>query len=176
MVAVGSDANPLDDPADAAALAGHAAVLADAVEAALPGWVERTVLARWSAWQGASPPAGVIEAARAAGRQAGGDLLPRLRELLATDVDAQRSNPLAVIRSGVAYATTVLRDAGVPPVRRDADAERLFPDDVYDLTPAAFADLDPSVHEPGITWGAAKAHVILRRRRRRPRPTTDRGL
>jgi hypothetical protein len=59
----------------------------------------------------------------------------------------------------------VLADAGVPPVHRDGAAERLFPDDVYDLTPASFADLDAAVHEPGLVWGAAKAHVILRRRR-----------
>jgi hypothetical protein len=37
---------------------------------------------------------------------------------------------------------------------------------VYDLSPAAFADLDPSLREPGLTWGAAKAHVHLARRRR----------
>jgi hypothetical protein len=123
------------------------------------------VVARWSAWQGAEVPADVLDAARAAGAQAHAALLPELRDLLATDVDAQRSNPLAVIRRGVPYATAVLQAAGVPPVRRDADAERLFPDDVYDLTPAAFADVGSSVHEPGIVWGAAKAHVILRRRR-----------
>ena len=50
-------------------------------------------------------------------------------------------------------------------MERDAQAERLFPDDDYDLAPASFADIDPSVHEPGLVWGAAKAHVILKRRR-----------
>jgi hypothetical protein len=165
MVVVGPDANPLDDPADAAALAGYASALGDAVEAALPLWVERAVAARWSQWRGPDVPDDVAEAARAAGRQAGADLVPPLRDLLATDVDAQRENPLAVIRRAVEHAAGVLRGSGVPPVPRDADAERLFPDDVYDLTPAAFADLDPSVREPGIVWGAAKAHVILRRRR-----------
>jgi hypothetical protein len=43
---------------------------------------------------------------------------------------------------------------------------RSFPDDVYDLTPASFADVDPALHEPGLVWGAAKAHVHLARRRR----------
>jgi hypothetical protein len=33
------------------------------------------------------------------------------------------------------------------------------------VVPASFADLDSTVHEPGIVWGAAKAHVVLRRRR-----------
>jgi hypothetical protein len=65
----------------------------------------------------------------------------------------------------VASATAVLRDAGLAPVDRDADAQRLFPADVYDLTPASFAELDPAVHEPGLLWGAAKAHIVLRRRR-----------
>jgi hypothetical protein len=59
----------------------------------------------------------------------------------------------------------VLAAAGVPPVERDAHARRLFPDDVYDLGPAAFADLSAEVHQTGVVWGAAKAHVILRRRR-----------
>ena len=49
--------------------------------------------------------------------------------------------------------------------RRDEFAERTFPDDVYDLSPASFADVDPALHEPGLMWGAAKAHVILHRRR-----------
>ena len=26
-------------------------------------------------------------------------------------------------------------------------------------------DLDPALHEPGLRWGAAKAHVVLARRR-----------
>jgi hypothetical protein len=165
MVLVVDDANPLDDPADAAALARYAAELADAVDAALPGWVERVVRERWTAWRGDAPPHGVTAAAASAGEDARAALVPALRDLLATDVDAQRTNPLAIIRRAGAHATAVLADAGVPPVQRDADAERLFPDDVYDLTPAAFADLGQSVHEPGLVWGAAKAHVVLRRRR-----------
>ena len=31
--------------------------------------------------------------------------------------------------------------------------------------PATFADLDPDLGSAGIAWGAAKAHVILARRR-----------
>jgi hypothetical protein len=62
----------------------------------------------------------------------------------------------------------VLAGAGVPDVVRDEQARRLFPDDRYDLVPGAFGDLDEAVHEPGIRWGAAKAHVLLRRRRDRP--------
>ena len=37
---------------------------------------------------------------------------------------------------------------------------------VYDLAPANFADVDPALAEPGLLWGAAKAHVHLARHRR----------
>jgi hypothetical protein len=170
MVAVPSDTNPLDDPGDAAALVRHAAALVDAVDAALVGWVERVVVDRWRRANGGAPATDDLRAsARAAGERARDELVPHLRALVAADVDEQRTNPLAVLRRAVPAVTEVLEAAGVPPVARDAEAERLFPDDVYDLTPAAFADLDPSVHEPGLVWGAAKAHVILARRRREGR-------
>lgn len=164
MVGVAPDANPLDDPADAAALRAFADALADAVLTALPGWVERGVLVRYEAWAGAAPPGAVVDHARHAGLEAVTEVEPLLRTLLATDVDAQRTNPLAILRGAVRHPTAVLWAAGVPPVERDAQARALFPDDAYDLSPAAFADLHPSVHEPGLVWGAAKAHVVLRRR------------
>lgn len=165
MVAVPADANPVDDPDDAAALAAYAEALAGAVDAALAGWVERVVRVRWVQWREVDPPEDIVAAARRAGAGARLEVMPRLRELLATDVDDQRSNPLALIRLAARHATEVLRQAGMPPLERDADARRLFPDDLYDLTPATFSDLDPSVHEPGLVWGAAKAHIVLRRRR-----------
>lgn len=158
-------AHPLDDPADAAALARYAAALADAVELAIPRWVERVVHQRWREWAGTEPSADLTRAATAAAAAALAQVTPALRTLLATDVDAQRANPLSIIRGAVTHPTSVLATAGVPPARRDADAERIFPDDAYDLSPASFAEVDPSLHEPGLTWGAAKAHVILRRRR-----------
>ncbi|MGK2948680.1 MAG: hypothetical protein ACSLFP_08910 [Acidimicrobiales bacterium] len=168
MDAVAPDAKPPpgpDDPDDAAALARYARALGDAVDVALVGWVEQAVAQRWEQCHSAPPPAAVAAAARAAGERARSEVLPQLRTLLATDVDAQRANPLALLRQAVAHPTTVLADAGVPPVERDPQAEQLFPDDLYDLTIATFGDLHPSVHEPGLVWGAAKAHVILRRRR-----------
>ena len=91
--------------------------------------------------------------------------MPALRALLAVDVGEQPTNPLEIIRRSVVHPTRVLAAAGVPPVERDEQARRLFPDDDYDLVPGAFGDLDPAVHEPGLHWGAAKAHVLLRRRR-----------
>jgi hypothetical protein len=77
----------------------------------------------------------------------------------------QRTNPLEIVRRSVVHPTRVLAAAGVAPVDRDEHARRIFPEDPYDLVPGAFGDLDPAVQEPGLLWGAAKAHVILRRRR-----------
>lgn len=163
------DDDPGDDPADAAALRRYAEALADAVDAHLAAWVERVVAERHRAATGAPPPTPVTEAARAAGRAAAVEVGGRVRALLVRDVDDQPTGPLAVLRGAVVHPTAVLREAGVPPVGRDQVAVRLHPDDVYDLTPAAFADIHPDLHEPGLTWGAAKAHVVLARRRREGR-------
>jgi len=155
----------VDDPHDMARLADCAAELAAAVEAALPGWVERVVAERWSAWRGESVPEGVATAARRAGEAARSEVGSEVRALLSADVDQQRTNPLALLRAAVVHPARVLEEAGVPAVVRDEGAQRLFPADVYDLTPGSFSDIDPTLHEPGLVWGAAKAHVILRRRR-----------
>jgi len=84
---------------------------------------------------------------------------------LAMSVGDQTEAPLQVLRRGVRFATQVLVDADVAPVQRDDFARRAFPDDLYNLSPASFADVHPTLHEPGLIWGAAKAHVHLRRRR-----------
>lgn len=142
----------------------HATALADAVEAALPGWVERSVARRMTeAGRPAPEVAAAVEAAAAAGRRAQREVGPRVRELLDADIDEQRSTPLALLRDAVRYPTEVLRAAGVEPVERDEMQERLFPGDAYDLAPATFADVDPALTEPGLTWGAAKAWAHRRR-------------
>jgi hypothetical protein len=153
-----------DDPEDLAALARYARELGDAVEAAVPGWVDRSVR-EVLATQSLPVDAAVAAAIERAGAAAAADGVPRVRALLATDVDRQRGNPLAILRSLVRYPTEVLRAAGARPVARDEFEQRNFPDDDYHLTPAAFADVDPALHEPGLVWGAAKAHVHLARRR-----------
>ena len=139
----------------------HATALADAIELALPAWVERSVARRMAA-AGRSEPE-VEAAAAAAGRQARTDVGPRVRALLDADIDEQRSTPLSLLREAVRYPTEVLRAAGVEPVERDEMQERLLPDDVYDLAPATFADVDPALTEPGLRWGAAKAWTHRRR-------------
>ena len=140
----------------------EAAALADGIEAALPGWVERSVARVMHAWDGA-PDDEVREAAAEAGRQAAADVGPAVRALLEADEEAQRSNPLALLRAAVRYPTAVLEAAGVPPVVRDEQQERLLPDDIYDLAPANFADVDPMLADVGVTWGAAKAFRHLQR-------------
>jgi len=154
-----------DDPADAAALARYARALADGIDQALPGWVERSVERLLLAYRGVVEPAERV-AATQAGVAARDAVAPRVRRVLLADIDAQTVSPLAVVRTAVAFPTEVLHGVGVPPVVRDEFVERQFPDDVYDLSPASFADVDPALHEPGMTWGAAKAHVHLARRRR----------
>ena len=143
----------------------QATALADAVEAALPRWVERSVRRVLRTYRGEADAA-VMESAARAGEQAVAEVGPELRALLATDVDEQHSTPLTLLRAAVRYPTTVLRDAGVPPVARDEQQARLFPDDDYDLAPANFADVDPALAEPGLAWGAAKAYVHLQRHKR----------
>ena len=139
----------------------HATALADAIEAALPGWVERAV-ARRMAESGRSEPE-VAAAAAAAGAQARREVGSRVRALLDADIDEQRSTPLSLLREAARYPTEVLRAAGVAPVERDELQARLLPDDVYDRAPATFADVDPALTEPGLAWGAAKAWTHRRR-------------
>lgn len=150
--------------ADLDRLAVYAAALADGIAEALPTWVERVVRARAEAWQPGSAAA-LAGAATAAGLQAAADVGPRVAALLALDVDQQRTGPLAIVRDAVRYPTEVLVAAGVPPVERDPFVVEAFPDDRYGLAPASFADLDPDLAERGVAWGAAKAHVVLSRRR-----------
>lgn len=145
----------------------HGTALADAVVGVLPAWVERSVDRLVEAWTGSPPDATVRAAAEEAARRAAAEVGASVRALVEADVDAQRTTPLALLRGAVRYPTEVLRAAGVPPVERDPVQERLLPDDIYDLNPATFADIDPALAEPGMLWGAAKA---LEHRRRHQSP------
>jgi hypothetical protein len=140
-----------------------ATALADGIEAALPGWVERSVERLVTLYTGAPPDAAVRAAATAAGTRARAEVGSAVRALLLADVDDQRTTPLTLLREAVRYPAEVLRAAGVPPVERDRFAEEAFPDDDYDLSPATFADLDPGLADAGLAWGAAKAWEHKRR-------------
>lgn len=150
---------------DERVLAQYADELADGIEAHLADWTVRSV-------QGACTRAGVrpddqLHAeAVAAGERCRDEVAPQVRALLQRDVDDQRTGPLSLLRRAVVHPTAVLAAAGVPPVERDEFDRRVMPEDRYGLAPATFADLDESLAEPGLRWGAAKAHVHLARRRR----------
>jgi len=142
-------------------LADLGADLAARVGAALPGWVLRCVDSRLPP---ATPDRDVVMArAEGAARRARREVEVELRALLGSDVDAQRSTPLAVVRAAVSYPTEVLRAAQVPPVPRDAFVSERFPDDPYGLTPASLQAVDPVLGEAAIAWGAAKALAHRRR-------------
>ena len=133
----------------------YAEALANGVERAIPAWVVRSV----ERVSSAIAPEAVNDAAARAKADVGG----AVRRLLETEIDQQTTTPLALLRSAVRFPTEVLKEAGVAPVERDRFAKEAFPDDIYDLTPASFADLDPELAEPGLAWGAAKAFVHKRR-------------
>lgn len=126
--------------------------LADAVVAAMPAWVQRSVDAHARGLD-----------ASAAAEAAVAEVAPRLRALLTADVDQQRGNPLAIVRDAVVHPTRVLREAGVEPPRRQRFDEEHFPDDPYGLVPMTWRDIDEDLHEPGLVWGAMKAHVHKQR-------------
>lgn len=149
---------------DEAAFLRFGAELAALVAEALPGWVERSVAAVLDE-QGIEPTGAIRAEAAAAGVAARDDVAPRLRALLATDLDEQATGPLALLREAVRYPTDVLVAAGAAPVARDEFDQRAFPGDLFALAPAAFGDLDERLAEPGIRWGAAKAYLHLARRR-----------
>ena len=147
-------------------LAEHAERLAADVEAALPGWVERAVARRLREWGGAEAPP--VHRAGSAVRSgaARDEIAPAVAGLPAPGRrraahDAARDRAPAPCASRPRSWPTL----GVPPVVRDEVAEQAIPDDVYDLAPGAWADVDDALTEPGLTWGAAKAYVVLARRR-----------
>jgi hypothetical protein len=144
------------------AMEEHAQALFDGIEAAVPAWVERCVERRLLEYNGAAGDE-VMTAAADAGRRAQTEVAAGLRALLETDIDAQSTTPLSLLRQAVRYPTEVLRAAGIPPVRRDAFAESSFPEDDYDLAPASLGDVDPDLVEVGLAWGAAKAMAHRRR-------------
>ncbi len=150
--------------ADEARLEQIADELVAAIEASVAGWVTRCVTIR-CAQAGMTLDEAALAATGDAADRAADMVTTEVRSVLSVDIDRQPGSPLEVLRSAVRYPTGVLRRLGVPPVVRDDFDVRQFPGDDYALTPASFEDVDESLHEPGLRWGAAKAHVHLARRR-----------
>jgi hypothetical protein len=144
---------------DAETFAGLGGELALAAEAVVADWIVGCVTARHP---GPLPP-NLIATAREAGAAAAAEVGCELRALAAVDADEQTTTPLAILRRASRHATAVLAGAGVAHVPRDPVDAANLPDDVYAVAPAHFADVDGSLVGPGISWGAAKAHIHLRR-------------
>jgi hypothetical protein len=147
---------PHEASTDEIQLARCADELADAIDNSVVPWLVGCVASRVTGREDEA-----LVAAEAARRE----VVPRIRDLLSTDIDAQRATPLQLLRRGTAPVNRMLEAAGATPPVRDEVSRRLDPEDIYDLGPVAYADLGPVVAEAGIVWGAAKAHVHLHRRR-----------
>src|SRR5690242_16713820 len=100
MEPMAADANPSPETSDEQRLFDYGRELADGVEAALPGWVEANVERIAIAYRGEADDK-TMTAARSAGEEAQQVVVPKLRSLLALDVDEQRGNPLAIVRDAV---------------------------------------------------------------------------
>jgi hypothetical protein len=139
----------LDDLQDQFAATG--AELLRAVIDALPGWIT-ACLARF----------GIVvdqQSLATAEAQARSLIEAPLANLLSARVDAQRSTPLAIIRTAVAVPTALLALAGLQPVARDPFDERAFPDDLYAIAPATWSDLGEEVGDAGLRWSVNKAFL-----------------
>ncbi len=132
--------------------------LADVADTVVADWVRRSVARFNPELSNATVTSDAGEAARLA-------VMGPLRALLALDIDDQRGTPLTILRNAVRFPTDVLRRAGVAPVVRDPYAVQAFPDDVYGLTPATWADIHEDLADPGLRWSVAKAFEHRRRHR-----------
>lgn len=141
-----------------------ASALLEAAVEATPTWVARSVgeiVAAQGLQVDDAHTARVVEAGERAQRY----VETNLGALLRTDIDQQRTTPLTIFRDAARFPVEVLHSVGAREVHR-IDVDRwAFPNDPFGVTPASLADMGPAVHEAGIAWGAAKAHVHLRRRR-----------
>lgn len=140
-----------------------AADLLATAERVVPDWLRRITLD--AARRGGVDPARLEADLEARVGALAAEACAELGALLRLDVDEQATTPLAILRGAVAGPTDLLAGHGVPPRPADPSLVERFPADVYGLGPAAWADIDPALHEPGMVWGAWKAMTVLRRRR-----------
>lgn len=143
-----------DSSEDDTRYAEIAASLLSAIDRALAPWVEQTLNAR-----GLTDPATVT--ATVAAVRAGA--LPDLEQLLAADIDRHRSTPLEILRRAATPMTEVLAAHGL-----QRDPRALEDRDPFQIGPMTWSDLNEEVAEAGMTWGAAKAHIHISRRKRVP--------
>lgn len=168
----GSDRPDVSDAAQAdelfraerqAGIAGRE--LGRALEVAVGPWIEGLVLSRHrqAGELAVSQDRGLAQdLARQAAAIIERDALPLVLDALSPESAA---TPLALLRRSTGAATAALRDLGVPEVVRDSDAERLFPDDVFDLVPGSWSDISDDLAQLGLRWSASVALVALARNR-----------
>lgn len=124
-------------------------------------------LGPWAEWQAVRlGGVGLAADGRRAGEAIAAVAAPRLATLLAADVDEQRGTPLTIVREAHLPLTEMLLSRGIAPVQRDPADIAAQPDDVFALTPRAFSDLGPEVHDAGLRWGVTKAFAHRARHRR----------
>lgn len=131
-------------------------VLYDAISKAIRPWLNDQVLHRVMVLDDEMAEAIEISAVQ---------VEKSIAELAAADVDTPLSGPLERIRQGVEPLNAMLDQRGVEPPLRNAMDKQMRPGDHHALGPMTFRDLGDTVHDAGISWGAAKAHLHLQRRR-----------
>ncbi len=144
---------------EAELLAAHSMALLDALRINVERWAVNSLVSR----SPATAHKRVQEGADRISAQVRNSVLPDLVALLGADIDHQWTSPLEIVRTLVGPITSELQSLNVPAPHRDASSVALHPDDLYNLAPATFADVHLSLHDLGLAWGAAKAHVHLRR-------------
>lgn len=133
------------------------------VLATVPGWVERSVMDVLVS-QGIEADDKIKTAIAKSAADAQIWVDDELRKVLEAD-DESAGTPLTVLRGAARFPTKVLAGAGAAPVERDEFTKSHFPNDDYNLTPAAWADVDDELVEPAIRWGAARVHAHLQARK-----------
>lgn len=92
------------------------------------------------------------------------EVVRSITELVTADVDTPLSGPLERARRAVEPLNAALEERNVPLPSRDPIDSQMRPEDRYELGPMTFLDISEGVHQAGIAWGAAKAHLHMRRR------------
>ena len=167
------DSEPSSESAALERLRQAGDAIVTGVDAQLPAWVVAQVCRILDAWGRADDATRARAEADAvdAGSRAAARVTAELRDLFALDPAEQRVTPLEIVRSAVREPTGILVTAGVPPIDRDAFAERSFPDDRYGLVPVTLGDLgDEELGPLQLVWGMAKA-AVLEARREHPPPS-----
>lgn len=141
-----------------------ARALAERAAAVLPRWLRARA---GDVVRAAGGDRQLADRARPAAEAAASAACQVLFGLAATDLDAQRTTPLAAVRAACAPVTALLRDAGLPTPPPAPGAPPEPAADPYSLAPPSWDAVDPQLAELALVWGAAKAAAHLDRRRPR---------